>query len=187
MIYLQLFWSFFQVGLFSIGGGYASIPLIQSQIVDLRHWLTLSEFTDLITISQMTPGPVAINSATFVGIRIAGLGGAVISTIGCILPACVIVSILAFLYFRFKNLSVIQGVLCGLRPTIVALIACAGLAIITLSFWGEGSVSFDIKSMDYIAVGIFAAGLFVLRKWKVNPIYVMLGSGVIGSVIYLLI
>ena len=70
MLYLQLFWSFFQIGLFSIGGGYAAMPLIQNQVVDLHHWLTLSEFSDLITISQMTPGPIAINSATFVGIRI---------------------------------------------------------------------------------------------------------------------
>lgn len=187
MIYLQLFWSFFQVGLFSIGGGYASMPLIQSQVVELHHWLTLTEFTDLITISQMTPGPIAINSATFVGIRIAGFGGAVIATIGCILPACVIVSILALLYFKYKNLSVIQGVLAGLRPTIVALIASAGLTILILSFWGEGGVSINLKSIDYIAVGIFASGLLVLRKWKINPMYVMLGSGVIGSVIYLLI
>ncbi len=109
MIYLQLFWSFFQVGLFSIGGGYASMPLIQSQVVNLHHWLTLTEFTDLITISQMTPGPIAINSATFVGIRLAGFAGAIVATIGCILPACIIVSILALLYFKYKNLSVIQG------------------------------------------------------------------------------
>ena len=76
MIYLQLFWSFFQIGLFSIGGGYAAMPLIQNQVVDLHHWLTMTEFTDLITISQMTPGPIAVNSATFVGIQIAGFGGA---------------------------------------------------------------------------------------------------------------
>jgi len=187
MIYLQLFWSFFQVGLFSIGGGYASMPLIQSQVVNLHHWLTLTEFTDLITISQMTPGPIAINSATFVGIRLAGFAGAIVATIGCILPACIIVSILALLYFKYKNLSVIQGVLCGLRPTIVALVASAGLTIIVLAFWGEGGASINLKSIDYIAVGIFASGLFVLRKWKVNPMYVMLGSGIIGSVIYLLI
>ena len=186
MIYLQLFWSFFQVGLFSIGGGYASMPLIQNQIVDIHHWLTLTEFTDLITISQMTPGPIAINSATFVGTRIAGFVGAIIATIGCILPACVIVSILGFLYFKYKNLSIIQGVLGGLRPTIVALIAAAGLTILILCFWGDGG-SINLKSTDYIATGIFLLGLFVLRRWKINPIYVMLGSGIIGSVIYMLI
>ena len=86
MIYLELFWSFFQVGLFSIGGGYAAMPLIQAQVVDQHGWLSLSEFIDVITISQMTPGPIGINSATFVGIKIAGIGGALVATLGCILP-----------------------------------------------------------------------------------------------------
>jgi len=187
MIYLQLFWSFLQVGLFSIGGGYATMPLIQNQVVDLHHWLTMTEFTDLITISQMTPGPIAINSATFVGIRIAGFGGAVIATIGCILPACIIISLLALLYFKCKNLLVIQGVLAGLRPAVVALIASAGLTILILSFWGISGFSFNLKAVDYIAVGIFASGLFVLRNWKIDPMFVMLGSGILGGIIYLLI
>lgn len=187
MIYLELFWSFFQVGLFSFGGGYATIPLIQNQVVDLHRWLSLSEFTDLITISQMTPGPVAINSASFVGIRIAGLGGAVTATFACILPACIIVSVLSLLYFKYKNLKVIQSILAGLRPAIVALIATAGLTILIFSFWGEAGVSLDLKSLDFIAVGIFALGLIILRVWKVNPLYVMFGSGVLGCVAYLLI
>ena len=105
MIYLQLFLSFLQVGAFSIGGGYAAMPLIQSQVVTSHGWLTMSEFTDLITIAEMTPGPIAVNSATFVGIRIAGVGGAVIATLGCILPSCLIVSLLAFVYYRYKQLS----------------------------------------------------------------------------------
>ena len=86
MILLQLFFSFLQIGLFSFGGGYAALPLIQAQVVELHHWLDRTEFTDLITISQMTPGPIAINSATFVGIRIAGPLGAIAATLGCILP-----------------------------------------------------------------------------------------------------
>lgn len=94
MILLKLFWSFFQIGMFSIGGGMAAMPLIQNQVVNLHHWLTLTEFTDLITIAEMTPGPIAINSATFVGIRIAGIPGAIVATIGCIFPSCVIVSLL---------------------------------------------------------------------------------------------
>ena len=105
MIYLQLFLSFLQVGMFSIGGGYAAMPLIQSQVVEKYAWLTMSEFTDLITIAEMTPGPIAVNSATFVGIRIAGLPGAVIATFGCIFPSCIIVSLLAYIYYRYKNVS----------------------------------------------------------------------------------
>ena len=93
MIYLQLFWSFIQIGMFSFGGGYAAMPLIQGQVVTDHGWLTMSEFTDLITISQMTPGPIAVNSATFVGLKIAGIPGAVVATLGCILPSCIIVTV----------------------------------------------------------------------------------------------
>ena len=93
---LMLFWSFLQVGLFSFGGGMASLPLVQEQVVDAHAWLTLSEFSDLVTIAEMTPGPLAVNAATFVGIRIAGIPGALIATFGCILPACVLVTLLAW-------------------------------------------------------------------------------------------
>lgn len=186
MMLLKLFWSFFQIGMFSIGGGMAAMPLIQNQVVDLHHWLTLTEFTDLITIAEMTPGPISINSATFVGIKIAGFPGAIIATIGCIFPSCVIVSFLAWIYFKYKGLSVIQGVLSGLRPAIVALIASAGLSIFILAVWGENGFSIDPEFINYISLLLFGAGVFILRKWKPNPIYVMLGSGIIGGAIYLM-
>ena len=111
MIYWQLFLSFIQIGLFSFGGGYAAMPLIQGQVVTLHHWLNMEEFTNLITISQMTPGPIAINAATFVGMKIAGVPGALVATLGCILPACILVTVLAKLYLRYRNLSVLQSVL----------------------------------------------------------------------------
>ena len=126
MIYWQLLWSFFQIGLFSIGGGYAAMPLIQHQVVEVHPWLTLTEFTDIVTLSQMTPGPIAINSATFVGMRIAGISGALVATAGCVLPSCVIALLLAWVYYRYRSLSVIQGVLGGVRPAVVAMIASAG-------------------------------------------------------------
>ena len=100
MIYLQLFLSFLQVGMFSIGGGYAAMPLIQSQVVVENSWLTMKEFTDLVTIAEMTPGPIAINAATFVGIRVSGFGGALAATFGSIFPALIIVSVLAYVYFK---------------------------------------------------------------------------------------
>lgn len=186
MIYLQLFWSFFQIGLFSFGGGFAAMPLIQSQVVDIHGWLTLTEFTDLITISEMTPGPIAINSATFVGTRIAGPGGAIISTFGCILPSCIIVSLLAWLYGKYRELAVINGALAGLRPTVVALILSAGLSILVLSVWGQDGFQWDMSSIDFIAAALFSAGLFLLRKFKTNPIFIMLGSGAIGGACYML-
>lgn len=187
MIYLQLFWSFFQIGLFSFGGGLAALPLIQNQVVDIHGWLTLSEFADLISISEMTPGPIAINSATFVGTQIAGLRGALIATFGSILPACLIVSLLAWLYVRYKEVTVIKGVLAGLRPTVMALILSAGLSILALSFLGQDRFTGNLMSLDFIAVIIFIAGLILLRKLKIQPIMILLGSGIIGGACYILI
>ena len=185
MIYLQLFWSFLQIGLFSFGGGYASVPLIQAQAVQLHHWLTMTEFTDLVTIAEMTPGPIAVNSATFVGIQIAGLPGAIVATVGCILPSCVVVSLLAWIYYRFKGLTAIQGALYGLRPAVVALIASAGLTILITALWGEGGFALRLPSL--IALALFLAAFFILRRWKPNPIWVMAGCGVLGMAAYLLI
>ncbi|MDI9470796.1 MAG: chromate transporter [Bacillota bacterium] len=187
MIYLKLFFSFFQIGLFSFGGGMAAMPLIQNQVVDIHGWLTLTEFTDLITISEMTPGPIAINSATFVGTQIAGLPGALISTVGCVLPSTIYVSILAWLYRKYKELAAIQGALAGLRPTIVALILSAGLSILVLTVWGPDGFTWQLQSIDLIAVLLFTTGFFVLRKFKPNPIVVMFGSGVVGGALYLLL
>lgn len=187
MILLQLFWSFFQIGLFSFGGGFASLPLIQNQVVSIHNWMTVNEFIDLITISQMTPGPIAINSATFIGIRIAGIPGALISTFGCILPSCIVVSILAFLYFKYQDLEVMKGILGALRPTIVSLIATSGVSIFVMAIWGENGFSLSPNDINIIALILFIGSLFILRKWKVNPIYVMMGSGVVGGILYLLL
>ena len=177
MSYLDLFLSFFQIGLFSFGGGMAAMPLIQAQVVDRHGWLTMAEFTDLITISEMTPGPIAVNSSTFVGTRIGGTLGAFVATFGCILPSCLIVSLLAWLYFRYQNLSYIQGTLKGLRPAIVALIASAGLSILTLALQGANGI-------NWLGALLFLAAFLVLRKWKPDPIYVMLGCGVLGGILY---
>lgn len=185
MIYLKLLLSFFQVGLFSIGGGYAALPLIQEQVVDINGWLSMAEFTDLITISQMTPGPIAINSATFVGNQVAGIGGSVVATLGCVLPSFIIVLILAYFYFKYKNITLVQGILGGLRPAVVALIASAGVSILINAFWGEAGFVADLKAINLIAVGLFIVSLIVLRKFKPNPIWVMTGSGIVGMVIYL--
>ena len=184
MIYLQLLWSFFQIGLFSVGGGYAAMPLIEHQVVDLHPWLTMTQFADIMTIAEMTPGPIAINAATFVGIRVAGLPGAVIATAGCVLPSCVIVMTLAYVYYRFRGLSTVQGILAGLRPAVVASIASAGLSLIILSFYGQRTLPADLGSVSPAAVLTFCVALAVLRKWKVNPIYVMAGAGAAGVLLH---
>ncbi len=184
MIYFELFWSFLQVGMFSIGGGYAAMPLIQSQVVTRHGWLTMNEFTDLITIAEMTPGPIAVNSATFVGIRIAGFAGATVATFGCILPSCFIVSLLAFIYYRYKKLSALQSVLASLRPAVVALIAAAGLSILqTVAFGGSAAA---LENVNWLGLGLFAAAFLLLRKWKWNPILVMCLCGVSFLVLNLL-
>ena len=170
MIYLELFWSFFKIGLLSIGGGYAAMPIIQNQVIDIHHWLTMTQFTDIITIAEMTPGPIAINSASFVGIQVAGFCGAVIATVGCVFPSCVIVMVLAYMYYRYRGLDMVQGILSGLRPAVIAMIASAG-----------------ITSLDVVALIIFAIDIFILRKWKSNPLWVMLCSGIVGIVLYLLV
>ena len=179
-IYLQLFLSFLQVGLFSIGGGYAAMPLIQSEVVYGHGWLTMSEFTDLITIAEMTPGPIAVNSATFVGIRIAGVPGAIIATFGCILPSCFIVSLLAFIYYKYKNVSTLQSVLASLRPAVVALIAAAGFSILKNVAFNGGAIQTD--NLNWIGLVLFAAAFFVLRKFKWNQVLVMSLCGVGGLV-----
>ena len=181
-LYLQLFLSFLQIGAFSFGGGYAAMPLIQQQVVDLHGWLTLSEFTDLITISQMTPGPIAINSATFVGTRAGGFAGALCATAGCVLPSCILVSILAWAYLKYRNLSVIQDVLSSLRPAVIAMIASSGMAILVSILWPQG-ISIAQTAMGLISSAhlrgffIFLGALALLIRFRMNPIHVMLLSG----------
>ena len=164
MMYIQLFLSFFQISLFSFGGGYAALPLIQGQVVNVHHWLSMTEFTDLITISQMTPGPIAINAATFVGMKLTGMPGAVVATLGYITPSCIIVTML-------------QGILGGIRPAVVALIGSAGISILQTAFW-EVSGKMVISDTSWLMVGIFVVCVILLRKVKMNPIWVMLLAGV---------
>lgn len=178
MIYLQLFLSFLQVGLFSFGGGYAALPLIREQVVYSHQWLTASEFTDLITLSQMTPGPIALNGATFVGIKIAGLSGAFAATLGCITPSCILVTLLARLYLKYRNVSIIQQVLSSLRPAVIAMIASAGISILTSAFWSQtGQISLANTHFDLVC--IFLISLFLLHKCKTNPILVMTLAGLL--------
>ncbi len=184
MIYLQLYLSFLQVGLFSVGGGYAAMPLIRSQVVELHPWMTLQEFTNLITIAEMTPGPIAVNCATFVGLRIAQLPGAVIATLGCITPALVLVSLLALCYRRWRDLSVLQSVLACLRPAVIALILGAGLSILGIVVFPNGILG--LGSIDWTGTGSFFAAFILLRKYKWNPILTMCLCGAAGLGLHLL-
>lgn len=170
MIYIQLFLSFLQIGLFSVGGGYAAIPLVQSLIVERRGWISMTEFANLITIAEMTPGPIAVNSATFVGIRIAGLLGAIAATCGCIFPSCIIVSILAYIYRRYRGGSAMGSILGSLRPAVVAMIAGAGLSMLWAVVYPEADGK---RVIQWGGMFLFIAAFIALRKWKWNPILVM--------------
>ena len=171
---LDLFLCFVQVGLFSIGGGYAAMPMIQAKAVEYYHWLTMSEFTDLMTIAEMTPGPITVNSATFVGIRLAGFLGALAATFGCILPSCILVTVLSYLYLKYRKMSMLQGVLETLRPAVVSMIAAAGVSILITAFWND-AVSFMSTKWDSIV--IFVVAVWLLKKKNWNPILVMVLSG----------
>mgnify|MGYP001080662416 CR=1 FL=1 len=173
----QLFSVFLQIGAFSIGGGYAVIPMIRDQVVIHQGWITQKVFTDIITISQMTPGPIAINSATFVGLKIAGFSGALCATFGCILPSCIIVSVIAWIYMKYRKMTLLQGVLNSLRPAVVSLIGAAGLSIIITAFFGEQGVM-ALQNLKVQAVVIFAVSVYLLRWRHMNPITVMLLAGV---------
>lgn len=184
MIYFQLFLSFLKIGALSFGGGYAAMPMIQQQVVVVHHWLSVSEFGDLVTISQMTPGPIAVNAATFVGTRIAGWPGAISATIGCVLPSCVIVTIIAYIYVRFRHMEGLQAVLNTLRPAVIALIATSGITIFTQAVFQGNMVAWN--HMNWLQAGIFLLCMYLLIIKKKDPIVVMIFAGlihVVGSLI----
>lgn len=178
-----LFKSFFQIGLFSVGGGYAAIPLIQDIMVTKLQYLTMSEFTDLITIAEMTPGPISINSATFVGNRLFGFWGALVSSIAVITPSIIICLMLAFVYYKYRDFKGIKTVLGALRPIVVALIANAGLSI----FLEATQITWTFKTVQVLDLALFGSGFYLLRKYKLNPIIVIIGSGFVGVLVSLLI
>ncbi|MED9919761.1 MAG: glycine betaine ABC transporter substrate-binding protein [Megasphaera sp.] len=166
MIYGLLFWEFFKVGIFCVGGGYASMPLIQASVVDTFHWLTMSEFVDIFTISQMTPGPIGINAATFVGTRIAGLPGAIVATMGFVTPSFFLGIILARIFLKYGDIGPIRGILNGLRPAVVALICVASLSFILLALWNTEALPSDWLGFSrgglLILIGAIAAALLAV-------------------------
>lgn len=187
MILVQLFVSFFRVGLFCFGGGYAAIPLIQNQVVDVYQLMTMEEFTNLITIAEMTPGPIAINAATFVGMRTAGAFGAVLCTLGCVLPSFFICLFLAYIFYKYRSLKSVKTVLAALRPAVVALIANAGITILILAVFYGGREAVSPENFHWIEARIFLGCLFLLRKFHIGAIRIILGSGIVGMLFYLMV
>ena len=184
---IELFITFFKIGLFSIGGGYAIIPLIQEQVVAQQQWITAHVFTDIITISQMTPGPLAINTSTFVGMQLGGISGALIATIGCIISGVVISIALYEFFHRYKSSSYILQILQGLKAASLGLIISAAATILLLTFFAVSDyhdLLASFSSLDLIACGLFVITLYISRKYKTNPIYLMIACGVLGYLFY---
>ncbi len=181
---LTLLINFLQIGIMSFGGGYAVIPLIQQYVVDQNGWLSMQEYTDIITISQMTPGPVAVNTSTFVGTRVAGLPGAVVATFGCVLPGIII----AFLLYKFftKNSEhrLVNDVLQTLKAASAGLIAAAAATILLLMFFGASDIYQIDAGLNLTSAIVFAICLFTLRKFKLNPMIIIIASGVAGYFLY---
>ena len=174
-----LFWTFFKIGAFTFGGGYAMIPLIQREVAERRRWLKDGDILDIVAIAESTPGPIAINSATFVGTRVGGFFGALCATIGCILPSCLLVSLLAWAYLKYRDLSIIQDVLSSLRPAVIAMIASAGFSILVSILWPQdmSSLSALVQNANLRGFLIFLGALVLLIRLRMNPIHVMVLSG----------
>lgn len=186
MIYLQLFWEFAKISLVCVGGGYASMPLIQAVVVDGYHWLSLSEFIDIFTISQMTPGPIGINAATFAGMKIAGIGGAICATFGFVTPSIFLCIALAKIIFKYGDLGAIHGILNGLRPAVMALIAAACVSFVLLAVWNAEQVPKDLIATFDVRGAVILIGALVAVRMKIGVIKVLLASGAAGLILQLI-
>lgn len=182
MIWLQLFYVYIKIGLFGFGGGYAMLSLIQDEVVDRHGWLTLQEFTDIVAISQMTPGPIGINSATYIGYAAIhnagyspamGILGSVLATTAVCLPSFILVLIISFYFVRVKNNKYVEAAFTGLRPATVGLIAAAALLLMNHE-----------NFIDYKSYLIFAAAFFLTWKLKVHPILMICLAGLAGLLLY---
>jgi chromate transporter len=172
MIFLKLFLVFFKIGLFSFGGGYAMLSMMQQEVVGANLWATTSEFVDMVAISQITPGPVAINMATYVGFTQGGFIGSAFATLGCITPSIIIMLIISKFFFKFQNNKYVENAFLGLRPATIGLVAAAAILVAKGSF------------IDYKSILIFLAAFVLSYKYKVDPILMTIGAGIIGFLLY---
>lgn len=183
MIYLQLFYTFFKIGLFGFGGGYAMLSMIQGEVVTQYGWLTAQEFTDIVAISQMTPGPIGINAATYVGFTATGsIFGSIIATFAVILPSFILMLTISKFFLKYQKHPVVEAIFSGLRPAVVGLLASAALVLMTNENFGS-----PIKDtyQFVISVIIFIVAFIGTRKYKINPILMILACGLAGFFLYM--
>ncbi|MBP5446008.1 MAG: chromate transporter [Acholeplasmatales bacterium] len=181
MIFLSLFFTFLKIGLFTIGGGYAMIPMINDEVIS-KGWISEADLTNFLAISESTPGPFAINMATFIGYEKAGFLGAVCATLGIILPSLIIIIIISKIIAKFLNNKYVNYAMQGVRPVVVGLIFAVAISLVYASFLPNG---FDIKNISFASIIIFgiSVGLLSFKKTR-NPIIVIVVSGVLGIVFF---
>ncbi len=184
MIYLLLYFEFFKVGLFTFGGGYASLPLIYDAVVQNNAWITAQQYADIIALEGMAPGPMGINVATFVGTLIAGLPGSIIATAGLCTPAMFICTIIARFYLIHKEENVVQSILSSLRPTAIGLIAAAATTIFLMGIFNNGDGKIIAENFNIWSVFIFGGGLYLLRKSRVSELWLIVMGLAIGIILY---
>lgn len=182
MLYLQLFYTFFKIGLFGFGGGYAMLSMIQGEVVTRYGWLTSQEFTDIVAISQMTPGPIGINSATYVGFTATGsVWGSIIATLAVVLPSFILMLAISKFFLKYQKHPVVEAVFSGLRPAVVGLLASAALVLMNAENFSspkEDMYSFIISCL------IFLIAFIGTRKYKINPILMIVACGIAGLILY---
>lgn len=178
MLYLHLFYTFFKIGLFGFGGGYAMLSMIQGEVVTRYGWLTSREFTDIVAVSQMTPGPIGINSATYVGFTTTGnVWGAVVATTAVVLPSFILMLTVSRLLLRYRHHPSVEAVFSGLRPAVVGLMAAAALVLMNAENFGSPSA--DMRQF-VVSCLLFVAAFVGSRRWRLNPIALIVAGGVIG-------
>lgn len=190
MIFLQLFYTFFKIGLFGFGGGYAMLSLIHGEVVTINHWLSPSEFTDIVAISQMTPGPIGINSATYVGYTSVvnagydmgmGVAGSAIATFGVVLPSFILMFAVSRFLIAHSDNYLVENVFALLRPIVVGLIGAAAIMLMNADNFSAPSVC---PWQFYVSIFLFAAAFVGTQYFKVNPIFMICLCGVAGWLIY---
>ena len=182
MIYLQLFYTFFKIGLFGFGGGYAMLSMIQGEVVTRYNWVSSQEFTDIVAISQMTPGPIGINAATYVGFTSTGsIWGSVIATFAVVLPSFILMLTISKFFLKYQKHPAVESVFSGLRPAVVGLLASAALVLMNTENFG--SPTKDTYTF-VISVIIFLAAFIGTKKYKANPILMVIACGIAGLILY---
>lgn len=183
MIYLELLFKFFRIGLFNIGGGYAMLPLMQHEI-EINNWITSQEFVDIIAIAEMTPGPIAINAATFIGYRVGGVLGSVVATTAVVLPSLLIILLLSRILARYQEHAFVRSLFAGIRPVVAGLIISAAWFIIAAVFAPALSENGAALPVDYASIGIAALAFLLVAKYRFDPVKIIIMAGIAGMVIF---